>query len=142
MDDILMEISHVFRGEEHLPNSLKQKLIQEALGFKPPQSAHLSIIVGENKKKLSKRTGAKSLSDYKNEGCLPQALSNFLALLGWNPGSEKEFFSLKELIQEFDIKGLNPLFRFFLTRASFFGSMRGISNPCQQRSLAGLFNPF
>ena len=107
VDDGLMEISHVFRGEEHLSNTLKQRLIQSALGFNPPQTGHLSIILGKDKKKLSKRAGAESLEHYKKEGYLPSALINFLALLGWNPGTEKEFFSKKELIQTFDAEGLN-----------------------------------
>ena len=107
VDDALMEISHIFRGEEHLSNTLKQKLIQSALGFKAPKTAHLSIILGQDKKKLSKRSGAESLEHYKKEGYLPIALMNFLALLGWNPGTEKEFFSKEELIQSFDIEGLN-----------------------------------
>lgn len=107
VDDALMEISHVFRGEEHLPNTLKQQLIQSALGFKAPKTGHLSIILGKDKKKLSKRSGAESVEHYKKEGYLPIALINFLALLGWNPGTEKEFFSKKELIENFNVKGLN-----------------------------------
>lgn len=107
VDDALMEISHVFRGEEHLSNTIKQQLIQSALGFKTPKTGHLSIILGKDKKKLSKRSGAESVEYYKKEGYLPTALINFLALLGWNPGTEKEFFSKEELIQSFDIEGLN-----------------------------------
>ena len=107
IDDSLMEISHVFRGEEHLPNTLKQKCIQSALGLNSPQTAHLSIILGKDKKKLSKRSGSESLDFYKKEGFLPQALINFLSLLGWNPGTEKEFFSKEELIQNFNLDRLN-----------------------------------
>ena len=107
LDDGLMKITHIFRGEEHLSNTLKQKLIQEALGFSPPKTGHLSIILGKDKKKLSKRSGSESLEYYKREGYLPQALINFLALLGWNPGIDKEFFSKKELIQSFHISRLN-----------------------------------
>jgi len=107
VDDSLMKITHVFRGEEHLSNSIKQKLIQEALGFQPPQFGHLSIILDKEKKKLSKRLGSKSAGFYKKEGYLPSALVNFLALLGWNPKTEKEFFSKKELIESFNISGLN-----------------------------------
>lgn len=107
VDDGLMKISHVFRAEEHLSNSLKQKLIQEALGFTPPQIGHLSIILGKDKKKLSKRTGATSVGHYEKEGYLPCALINFLALLGWNPKTKKEFFYKEELIQSFSLEGLN-----------------------------------
>ena len=108
VDDSLMKITHVFRGEEHLSNSIKQKLIQEALGFKPPQFGHLSIILNQEKKKLSKRSGSESVGFYKEEGYLPEALMNFLALLGWNSKTEKEFFTKKELIKSFNISGLNP----------------------------------
>jgi len=107
VDDALMEITHVFRAEEHLSNSIKQKLIQEALGFKPPQFGHLSIILDQNKKKLSKRSGSESVGFYKKEGYLASALINFLALLGWNPKTEKEFFIKKELIESFNLSGLN-----------------------------------
>ncbi len=107
VDDALMEISHVFRGEEHLSNTLKQRFIQSALGFKSPKTGHLSIILGKDKTKLSKRSGAVSVEYYRDEGYLPSALINFLALLGWNPGTEQEFFSKKDLIQSFSIEGLN-----------------------------------
>ena len=107
VDDALMKITHIFRAEEHLSNTLKQKLIQSALGFEAPQTAHLSIILGQDKKKLSKRSGAESVEHYKKEGYLPSTLINFLSLLGWNPGSDKEFFSKEDLIQAFDINKLN-----------------------------------
>lgn len=107
IDDALMKITHILRGEEHIPNTLKQILIHEALGFKTPQVGHLSIILGEDKKKMSKRSGAKMVEDFKSEGFLPQALINFLSLLGWNPNSEQEFFSKQELIQSFKIEQVN-----------------------------------
>ena len=107
VDDSLMKISHIFRAEEHLSNTLKQQLIQKALGFPPPETSHLSIILGKDKKKLSKRSGAESLDHYQKEGYLPSALINFLSLLGWNPGTEKEFFSREELIQNFSVNRLN-----------------------------------
>ena len=107
VDDGLMEISHVFRGEEHLSNTLKQQLVQKALGLTVPQIGHLSIILDKDKKKLSKRSGAESVEHYQKEGYLPSALINFLSLLGWNPKTEKEFFTKKELIKNFNIEGLN-----------------------------------
>lgn len=107
VDDSLMKISHIFRAEEHLSNTLKQKLIQEALGFQAPQTGHLSIILGKDKKKLSKRSGSESMDYYKKEGYLAIAINNFLSLLGWNPGTEQEFFSKEELIQSFSVEGLN-----------------------------------
>ena len=107
VDDSLMKISHIFRGEEHLSNTVKQQLIQKALGFPLPQIGHLSIILDKNKKKLSKRSGSESVEYYKKEGYLPSALINFLSLLGWNPKTEREFFYKKELIKNFNIEGLN-----------------------------------
>ena len=107
IDDALMKITHIFRAEEHLSNTLRQLIIFESFGFPIPQFGHLSIILDQHKKKLSKRSGAVSCLDYKEKGILPQALNNFLALMGWNPKSTKEIFSLKELVQEFSTEGLN-----------------------------------
>lgn len=107
IDDALMKITHVFRGEEHLPNTLKQILIHKALNVPTPQTGHLSIILGEDKKKLSKRTGAQSVEHFQQEGYMPEGLANFLALLGWNPGTEQECFSSEELVKAFSTKGLN-----------------------------------
>ena len=107
VDDSLMKITHVFRGEEHLPNTFKQMLIQQALGWTPPQYGHLSLILGEDKKKLSKREGAQNVHDFQDEGYLPEALINFFALLGWNPGTVQEYFSKQELIETFSIERVN-----------------------------------
>ena len=104
IDDYDMKISHVIRGEDHITNTPKQLLVYEALGWKPPQFAHLPLILGPDKSKLSKRHGATSLSDYKDQGYLPEALVNFMALLGWNPGDEREIFSLEELGREFSLE--------------------------------------
>ena len=103
VDDATMEISHVIRGEDHISNTPKQILLEEALGLQQPIFAHLPLILGKDRSKLSKRHGATSVIDYKNEGYLPDALFNFMALLGWNPGREQEIFSKKELIKEFSI---------------------------------------
>ena len=107
IDDELMRISHVIRGEDHISNTPKQILIQEALGFHTPSYAHLPLILGPDKSKLSKRHGAASILEYRDEGYLPEALMNFLAFLGWHPGGEKEFYSLEELIAQFDIAHVN-----------------------------------
>ena len=107
VDDHLMKISHVFRSEEHLANTLRQLMIFSALNWNPPLFGHLSLILGEDRKKLSKRQGAVSCEEYKNRGYLPSALLNFLALMGWNPKTEKEVFNLSDLIREFSLKGLN-----------------------------------
>jgi len=104
VDDYEMGISHVIRGEDHIPNTPKQILIGEALGLPQPQFAHLPLILGTDKSKLSKRHAAVSVSEYREQGYLPEALINFMALLGWNPGTEKEIFSLADLIKEFSLE--------------------------------------
>jgi nondiscriminating glutamyl-tRNA synthetase len=113
IDDHEMQISHVIRGEDHITNTPKQILVYEALGWKPPQFAHLPLILGPDRSKLSKRHGATSLNEYKDLGYLPEAVVNFLALIGWsaqggsasggNPTNE-EIFSLEELIQKFSLE--------------------------------------
>lgn len=108
IDDALMEITHVFRAEEHLSNTLRQQMLYEAFGYKAPQFGHLSLVLGEDRQKLSKRHGATSCNEYKNRGYLPEALLNFLALLGWSPSDDREIFSIPELIQAFSETRLNP----------------------------------
>ena len=103
IDDFEMNISHVIRGEDHISNTPKQILIQQALGIPTPKYAHLPLILGADKSKLSKRHGATSIDEYYKMGYLPEALINFIAFLGWNPGTQKEIFSLEELIKEFDL---------------------------------------
>ena len=102
-DDHDMKITHVIRGEDHISNTPKQILIFEALGWKIPEFAHLPLILNEDKSKLSKRKNKVSVDDYLNDGYLPEALINFLALLGWNTPDEKEIFSMDELIKEFSL---------------------------------------
>ena len=104
IDDHLMEISHVFRGEEHISNTPKQLMIYEMFGWEAPKFGHMTIIVNENHKKLSKRDNSimQFMSQYKEAGYLPSAMVNFLALLGWSPRGEEEIFTMEELIKEFD----------------------------------------
>ncbi len=104
VDDIEMKISHIIRGEEHLSNTPRQVLLYEALGAPLPLFAHISLILGEDRSKMSKRHGATSISAYRDMGYLPEALNNFLALLGWSPEGEEEIFTLDELIQAFSLK--------------------------------------
>lgn len=104
VDDFLMQISHVVRGEEHLSNTPRQMLLQEALGFYQPIYAHLPLMLNTNRSKLSKRQGDVALADYHNQGYLPEAMVNFMVLLGWNPGTEKEVFNLQHLTKEFSIE--------------------------------------
>ena len=99
-----MEITHVIRGEDHVSNTPKQILIYNALGFKVPTFAHLPMILGEDNKRLSKRHGATGVNEYESMGYQPDALLNYLALLGWNPGTEEEIFDLDSLVKNFDIR--------------------------------------
>ncbi len=101
VDDELMGITHVIRGEDHISNTPKQILIAEALGFKIPQFAHLPIILNPDRSKMSKRFADTALKDYMEAGYLPDAILNFLALLGWHPVEDKEIISREELIKEF-----------------------------------------
>jgi glutamyl-tRNA synthetase len=103
VDDFEMGITHVIRGEDGIYNTPRQILIQEAIGAPRPTYCHIPFVLGEDKKKLSKRNGSKPVSDYKKMGILPEALLNYLALLGWNPGTEQEIFTVAELISTFDI---------------------------------------
>ena len=103
VDDFEMGITHVIRGEDHISNTPRQILIQEALGIERPYYAHLPLILASDRSKLSKRHGAVSLSEFKS-GYLPEAMINYLALLGWNPGVDDEIFSLEELVKLFDIE--------------------------------------
>ena len=101
IDDALMKITHVLRAEEHLSNTLRQMMLYEAFGWPLPQFGHLSIILGSDKQKLSKRHGATSIDQYKEAGFLPEAMNNFLALLGWSSPDGKEVMSMEEMIHAF-----------------------------------------
>jgi len=104
VDDFEMKISHVIRGEDHISNTPKQIQLQEALGFSQPQYAHLPLILGSDRSKLSKRHGSVSVDSYKKEGYLPEAIINFIAFLGWSPGEDREIYSLPSLIKEFTLE--------------------------------------
>jgi len=103
VDDYLMKITHVIRAEEHLSNTPRQVLVYEALGWAKPKFAHISLILGKDKSKMSKRHGATSVVQYKQLGYLPEAVVNFLALLGWAPGGEEEIFTMEQLIEQFSL---------------------------------------
>lgn len=104
IDDFEMGVTHIIRGEDGISNTPRQILIQEALGIKIPQYAHLPLILGKDRTKLSKRHGAVSLSEFRKEGYLPEAINNHLAMLGWNPGTDQELFTLDELTKEFSLE--------------------------------------
>ena len=103
IDDHDMNITHVIRGEDHISNTPKQILLYQALGFDVPTFAHLPMILGHDKKRLSKRHGAPSVQSFQDEGYLPESLNNYLALLGWNPGTEEEILFMDELVQKFSL---------------------------------------
>ncbi|GAB2267563.1 Glutamate--tRNA ligase, chloroplastic/mitochondrial [Dionaea muscipula] len=107
VDDATMAISHVIRAEEHLPNTLRQALIYKALGFSMPYFAHVSLILAPDRSKLSKRHGATSVGQFREMGYLPQAMVNYLALLGWGDGTENEFYTLEQLVEKFTIERVN-----------------------------------
>jgi len=108
IDDHFMEISDVLRGDEWITSTPKHLLLYEAFGWRAPNFAHLPVILSEDGKKLSKRKGAASVTDFKKDGILPEALVNFLALLGWNPGDDREIMSIDEMIQAFDLQKVSP----------------------------------
>ncbi|WP_418844911.1 glutamate--tRNA ligase [Pyramidobacter piscolens] len=107
VDDHLMKISHVIRGEDHISNTPKQVLIYKALGWEMPKFAHLPMILGKDKKKLSKRHGATSVYEYRDMGYLPDSIFNFLALLGWAPKGNVEVFGRDLTIGEYELRNIN-----------------------------------
>ena len=108
VDDATMAITHILRGEEHLPNTLRQLMIYEALGLPKPAFGHLSLILDQDQKKLSKRSGASSISDFRELGYTPEGLLNYLALLGWSDPEHREILSLDDMVASFSTDRLNP----------------------------------
>ncbi len=106
-DDFDMAITHVVRGDDHISNTPKQVLLYRALGAAVPQFAHVPLILGTDKKRLSKRHGATSVTEYERQGYLAEAMVNFLALLGWSPGGDREVFTRDELVQVFALEGIS-----------------------------------
>jgi glutamyl-tRNA synthetase len=106
-DDIDMRITHVIRGADHISNTPKQVLLYRAMGVEPPVFAHLPLILGADKKRLSKRHGATDVNIYRQDGFLPEAFRNFLALLGWAPGGDQEFLRTTELLEKFSLGGVS-----------------------------------
>lgn len=141
VDDHLMEISHVFRGEEWIPSTPKHVLLYGAFGWTAPTFGHLTNILNTVGGKLSKRDGDVSVSDFRKKGYLPEAIVNFIALLGWNPKSDQEIFSLKELEENFDDKKLNKAApRFDRRRLDWFSSQ--YIKAKSEAELAQLVEPF
>lgn len=104
IDDHEMGVTHVIRGEDHISNTPRQILLLEALSFSRPEYAHIPLILAPDRTKLSKRHGAVSVNEYRAQGFIPEALINYLALLGWNPGTEQELFTLDELVTHFSLE--------------------------------------
>ncbi|HEX2062739.1 MAG TPA: glutamate--tRNA ligase [Thermoanaerobaculia bacterium] len=107
VDDVDMRITHVIRGDDHISNTPKHVLLFGAFGFPAPRFAHVPLILGADKKRLSKRHGATSVTEYRRLGYLPEAMSNFLALLGWSPGDDRELMSRDELVEAFSLEGIS-----------------------------------
>jgi nondiscriminating glutamyl-tRNA synthetase len=104
VDDALMEITHVIRGEDHISNTPRQVLLYQSLGFAPPEFAHLSLVMGPDHTPLSKRHGATSVAEFRERGYLPEALLNYLALIGWSPGGDEELLPIQELARRFALE--------------------------------------
>jgi glutamyl-tRNA synthetase len=106
-DDVEMKITHVVRGDDHISNTPKQILLYRAIGAQEPRFAHVPLILGPDKKRLSKRHGATSVTEYEKQGYLPEAMFNFLSLLGWSPGNDQEFFTRDALVNAFTLEGIS-----------------------------------
>ena len=109
VDDAFLEVTHILRGDDHISNTPKQVLFYEALGLNPPLFGHMPLIMGADGAKLSKRHGGVSVEEYKKEGFLPEALANYLILLGWYPGEGHEVLTLEEAVRMFEISGMNSV---------------------------------
>jgi glutamyl-tRNA synthetase len=109
IDDAELEITHILRGDDHISNTPKQVLFYEAFGLKPPQFGHMPLILGPDGAKLSKRHGGVAVEEYRKEGFLPEALMNYLILLGWFPGEEREVLTRKEAVELFDISHMSAV---------------------------------
>jgi len=107
VDDVAMAITHVVRGDDHISNTPKQVLLYRAMQAPVPAFAHVPLILGPDKKRLSKRHGATSVGEYEKQGYLPEAMVNFLALLGWSPGSDEELFTREALVARFSLEGIS-----------------------------------
>ena len=133
VDDIDMQISHVIRGADHISNTPKQILLYQGLNTRVPEFAHVPLILGSDKSRLSKRHGATSVTAYRDQGFLPEAFRNFLALLGWSPGDDSEKMSTAELIQRFSLEGINKSDAVFnLDKLAWLNSQYLSSTPAEE----------
>ncbi|OGZ32137.1 MAG: glutamate--tRNA ligase [Candidatus Niyogibacteria bacterium RIFCSPLOWO2_12_FULL_41_13] len=141
LDDSLLGITHVIRGEDHISNTPKQLMILKALGLRKPEYAHLPLILGKDKSKLSKRHGAAAVYEYKEQGYLFQTMVNFMALLGWHPENEQEIFSKEELIEKFSIKRVQKAGAVFDLEKLNWLNKEHIKKT-DNKTLVDLFSPF
>jgi nondiscriminating glutamyl-tRNA synthetase len=142
IDDAAMKITHVIRGDDHLSNTPKQVALYEALGLAVPEFAHLSTILGPDRERLSKRHGATSVANFREMGILPEALMNYLALLGWAPsGGDREIFPKPELIKEFQLERVTPSPAIFDTEKLYWLNRHYIKQSPPAR-IHGLAIPF
>mgnify|MGYP000134072720 CR=1 FL=1 len=133
VDDHDMRISHVIRGEEWLPSTPKHLLLYRAFGYDAPQFAHLPLLLNPDRSKLSKRQGHVAVEEYRDAGYYPEALVNFVAFLGWNPGGEREIFSLEELVPEFSLERVNKAGAIFnVEKLDWFNSTYLRARPAEQ----------
>lgn len=142
VDDYEMKISHVIRGEDHLANTPKQIAIQRALGLKTPKYAHLPLILDPDRSKMSKRYSATSVEEFKKMGYLPEALVNFIALLGWHSREEKEVMDIKELIKEFELERVQKAGAVFNTEKLDWINSQYIKNSSYERIKSALSDIF
>lgn len=138
VDDAEMNITHIIRGDDHISNTPKQVLFYEALDFPLPNFAHLPLIMGMDGGRLSKRTGATAISDYRKMGYLPEALINYLLLLSWAPGGNREIINLQEAIELFDIKNVNKTAATFDLKKLDWMNNQYLKNADPQKMLEGL----
>ncbi len=138
VDDHYMEITHVIRGEDHISNTPKQILMYRAFGWDVPTFAHLPMILGQDQKRLSKRHGATGVQSYRDEGYQPEALLNYLSLLGWNPGTEEEVMSLKEIIEKFDFSHVHKKGAIFDEKKLNWISSQHIAKQSNEDILSGI----
>lgn len=141
IDDALMKVTHVVRGEDHISNTPRQVLLYEAFGWAPPTFAHLSLVMGPDHTPLSKRHGATSVAEFRQKGYLPEALVNYLALIGWSPGDGEELLPLPELARRFDLTKVAHSAGVF-DEAKLAWVNRHYLKTADARALAGLAVPF
>ncbi len=141
VDDALMEVTHVIRGEDHISNTPRQVLIYEALGLTPPTFAHLSLVLGPDHAPLSKRHGATSVQEFRARGYLPEALVNYLALLGWSPGDGEELMLASEMARRFDVARVSHSSAVFDTEKLAWMN-RHYMKVCEPERLVDLVSPW